>query len=918
MRSLLRGDGRRRLAPEVIQSSALDCGPAALASLAAGFGIRASYGRLREACQTDVDGTSIDSVEIVARQLGIDAEQVMLPADHLFVPEAHALPAIVVVRNPGGVTHFVVAWGTHGGVVQVMDPATGRRWRTRERFLADLYVHAMPVPAAAWKEWTRTGEFTATLRARLSRLGLSGDADGLLAEAFGHSCWRGMAALDAGTRLTASLVAARGVDRGAQAGRALRALLDEALSRPDAETDAIPPAYWMVRPHPPADDGEERLMLRGAVLVRARGRLDQARSTASTSSDKSESSTGSTEPASTPIDRTAPAVSAEVRAALEEEAVPPLRRLVGMLREDGALAPAAIGVALAAASAGVLVEAMALRALLDVGRELGTPAARAMAFAGIVLLSILLLWIDFGAARGLRRMGRHLEARLRTAFLLALPRLGDRYFRSRLVSDMAERGHAVHALRMLPDLGGRIVRTAADLALTTAAIAWIDPPSALPALVGLGITVCAPLAMHGFVAERDLRVRGHQGALSRFYLDALLGLVPIQAHGAQRSVRREHEMLAVDWARSVRGLFRALAGAEAAASLAGFSVAAWIVFSHVDRAGASGSLLLLAYWALSIPVLGQTLGLLARQYPTYRNVAGRMFEPLSAKVRGCESAKVEGIEAGSGDARGVAIEMRGVTVEASGTTILHDVHLSIAPGEHVAIVGPSGAGKSTLVGLLLGWHQPSAGSMEVDGREMEEASMEDLRAATAWVDPEVRLWNRTMAENLAYGAEPGALGRAGAAVDAADLREVVQRLPAGLQTPLGEGGGLVSGGEGQRVRFGRALLKRGARLAILDEPFRGLDREKRRLLLDRARRHWRGATLLCVTHDVGETLRFGRVLVIDGGTVVEDGAPAELAARAGSLYRRLLDAETDVRERLWAGARWRRLVLSRGRLEERT
>src|SRR5439155_19621964 len=127
------------------------------------------------------------------------------------------------------------------------------------------------------------------------------------------------------------------------------------------------------------------------------------------------------------------------------------------------------------------------------------------------------------------------------------------------------------------------------------------------------------------------------------------------------------------------------------------------------------------------------------------------------------------------------------------------------------------------------------------------------------------------------------------AIEAADLHGVLERLPDGLQTPLGEGGALVSGGEGQRVRFGRALLRPGVRLAILDEPFRGLDREKRRTLLARARDAWRGATLLCITHDVGETLGFERVVVVEGGRVVEDAAPAELAARAGSRYRALLD-----------------------------
>jgi ABC-type bacteriocin/lantibiotic exporter with double-glycine peptidase domain len=119
---------RSLLAPEIVQTSALDCGPAALKCLLAGFGIHASYGRLREACQTGLDGTSIDTMELVANQLGLEAEQIMLPADHLLLDEAKALPAIVVVLLPNGLTHFVVVWRRHGKLLQVMDPSVGRRW----------------------------------------------------------------------------------------------------------------------------------------------------------------------------------------------------------------------------------------------------------------------------------------------------------------------------------------------------------------------------------------------------------------------------------------------------------------------------------------------------------------------------------------------------------------------------------------------------------------------------------------------------------------------------------------------------------------------------------------------------------------------------------------------------------------------
>jgi len=143
---------RTLFAPEVVQTSSLDCGPAALKCLLEGFGIRISYGRLREACQTGLDGTSIDTLEEIANQLGLEAEQIMLPVDHLALAAANALPAIVVVTLPNGVTHFVVVWRRYGNLLQIMDPAVGRRWVPVKHFAQEVYRHSMAVEAAGWRE----------------------------------------------------------------------------------------------------------------------------------------------------------------------------------------------------------------------------------------------------------------------------------------------------------------------------------------------------------------------------------------------------------------------------------------------------------------------------------------------------------------------------------------------------------------------------------------------------------------------------------------------------------------------------------------------------------------------------------------------------------------------------------------------
>src|SRR6266516_383848 len=126
-------------------------GPAALKGLFGGFGIYLSYGRLREACQTDVDGTSIDTLESVAQQLGLEASQLLMLADLLLLGRS-CLPSIVVIRLPDGGTHFVVLWRVLGPVVQVMDPRSGRVWISRRQFLDSLYIHEQIVPRADWDD----------------------------------------------------------------------------------------------------------------------------------------------------------------------------------------------------------------------------------------------------------------------------------------------------------------------------------------------------------------------------------------------------------------------------------------------------------------------------------------------------------------------------------------------------------------------------------------------------------------------------------------------------------------------------------------------------------------------------------------------------------------------------------------------
>jgi ABC-type bacteriocin/lantibiotic exporter with double-glycine peptidase domain len=862
---------RKLFVPEVVQTSALDCGPATLKSLLEGFHIRVSYERLREACQTGLDGTSIDTLETVANQLGLQAEQIMIPPDHLLLKSSNALPAIAVVQLPNGLTHFVVVWRRHAGFVQVMDPAMGRRWITLAEFQSELFVHGMSAPASDWLEFACSEDFQAPLREKMRKLGISKEhIKKELEKACSSANWRKLACLDAAVRLMAALRSGSRFVRG-EAERLLTSLCNQPQS--------IPPRYWMVRARPGEDSGE--VLMRGAVLVRVRGKHQT-----SVSQD----------------------VSDEIRLAVTRPASSPGCELVRLLKGSGDAALGMLGAGLLVAAGATLVEALLFRSLFDIAGQLGLTGQRMAALAAIMSFSVLLFLMEFPLFSIGTRLGRQLENKLRIEFLRKIPRLSDRYFASRLASDMAERSHSTHRFRHLPDQLRQLTRSVCELLATASAVIWLEPAVWPFILVAVSAALVPAFAAQSVLAERDLRVRNHGAALTRFYLEAMLGLTPLRAHGAEVSIRREQAKLLGRWADASFRLQRLVIGAEALQLLGIFAAIGSLFVFHPLEGAVVGRALLLAYWALNIPALGQEIGTLTRQYPSYRNLSMRLLEPLGAKE---ERAITEGYTPRAYD-RPPTIEFRSVNAEASGHPILDDINLRIEPGSQLAIVGPSGAGKSSLAGVLLGWLPLSSGEVLVNGEALDSSR---LRASTAWVDPTVQLWNRSLLSNILYGNEGGA-NDIGNTIDGALLRGILETLPDGMQTRLGESGGLVSGGEGQRIRFARALLKKPVHLVILDEPFRGLDREKRRTLLAEARRHWRGSTLLCITHDLAETRSFDRVVVVENGRIREDGAPAELAALRHSRYAELLAAESQARDQLWNARYWRRIRLSGGRILE--
>lgn len=875
---------RQWSAHEVVQTSNMDCGPAALASWMSSCGYGVSYPRLREACQTDVDGTSIDAMEELAERLGMPAEQVMVPVDALFNTQLPNLPCIAVVLMPNRLTHFVVVWRQCFGWVQIMDPAQGRVWLRKTELERRLFEHETLVPAQDWLGYAQTDEYRVVLESMAAQLKLpAGFVDEQLQTLTERSGWEDWAALEAAMR-SALQLARQGLKlTSAQYQELVQTLL--------ASPEQIPQHCWQVRSSDQrleqrskqhAEQEPEEIWLHGAVLLRC----------------------GNHAPHSSPA---AEAFISQMQAAPETQSSV-LARLMAEISRP--LVLLLFGCALLVGFL-TFVEALVLRTIISAPAPASWAAALQLILVVLspIAIGVGLLAVCSNTARGL---GRTLESRLRRRLLQHLPLISDGYFDSRLVNDLAERGHSLALLVKLPFLLQRLLVVAVRIVGVLVGLVWLLPDQVFWVLLAGLAALVLPLVLHKTVRDLDLRIRTHSSAVGQLYLDALRGSEAIAAHGASQPIAFESEARVLRWHTAFSHSGWLVLLLETLQLLIMALVAVMLVHAALAQAATLGAVLLVAYWALFLPIMARQLLLLLREYPNLRNVATRVLEILDAPREVAESA-AQALQEDSElhadtntkiDANSVALQWRGVNVQRAEQPVLADLDLSIAASEQVAIVGRSGSGKSSFISLLLGWLTPQTGELLVDGLPANPERIARLREQTVVIDSQMYLWNRPLFENLVFGSQGYSSQDLETAVNDSLLQEDLERYAQGLAQPLGENGSRLSGGEGQRVRVARGLLRAAPKLVLLDEPFVGMGSQQRRQLRRALRKRWPQSTLLFVVHDLQEVMDFSRVLVFGGGRILEDGEPKALREQAQSAFALMCADEAQLKERLFAQSGW--------------
>jgi ATP-binding cassette subfamily B protein/subfamily B ATP-binding cassette protein MsbA len=375
--------------------------------------------------------------------------------------------------------------------------------------------------------------------------------------------------------------------------------------------------------------------------------------------------------------------------------------------------------------------------------------------------------------------------------------------------------------------------------------------------------------------------RRHEGAMASRLNEVLSSIALVQAFGRQsyeeERFREEIEgnfHSGIRTARSTGAITRAIALVSAVGTAITVLVGAQQVLG--GRLTPGELLIFLAYvGSLYKPV--RDLGRLSAKFSRAAVSANRISEILAAEPEADDAPDALDI----GEPAGEIVFEHVSFGYREDHPILDDVSLRIGAGERVALVGPSGAGKSTLLSLLLRLYEPQSGRILIDGIDIRRYRRDSLRRQIGIVLQENVLFGVSVRENIAYGHPNAGPDEIEAAARAARAHEFIVDLPDGYDTELGERAATLSGGQRQRLCLARALVKKPA-ILVMDEPTSAVDAVSARLINESVARVHAGKTLLVIAHEYADMASFDRILVLEGGRIVESGAHDALLAARGT------------------------------------
>ena len=516
----------------------------------------------------------------------------------------------------------------------------------------------------------------------------------------------------------------------------------------------------------------------------------------------------------------------------------------------------------------------------------------------LALLGIFALSAVFGAAQSflLSRVGAGVVADLRRAVFAHLLTLSPRFFGEHKTGDLTS--------RLTSDVG--TVQTVTSTALAQLAAQSVSLVGAVVLLVTTSprlslLTLAVIPLVIGTAVTIGRRIR----RVSREVQDAVAG-ANASAEEAISGVRVVQSFTAegVEEGRYGQGVTQsflaALKRARLQALMAGvmsfltFGALAVVLWygGRLVMAGSltPGNLVTFLFYALQVGGTVVALTGVFNQFQEALGASGRIFELLDERSDLPQPAQPAPLARAEGRVSfdGVSFTYDG-DAEGTRAAVLRDVILDVPAGQVVALVGPSGAGKTTLVNLIPRFWDVTGGTLRVDGRDVRDYALADLRAQVGLVPQETLLFSGSIRENILYGRPGARPDEVEAAARAANAHEFIRAFPQGYDTVVGERGVKLSGGQRQRVAIARAILK-DPRILILDEATSALDNESEALVQAALERLMQGRTTFVIAHRLSTIRNADRILVMDAGRVTEDGTHAQLLA-AGGLYRDLYELQ---------------------------